>query len=46
MTSFRIERGPFKAAQIDTWAAGDPLFRNWPVVHALDGNDASTWGSH
>lgn len=39
MTSFQIERGPFSATQIAAWAAIDPLFRNWPVVYALDGTD-------
>lgn len=39
MTSFRIERGPFAAAQIEAWAQLDPRFRNWPVVYALDGED-------
>ena len=39
MTSFRIERGPFAASQVDAWALQDPLFRNWPVVYALDGDD-------
>lgn len=39
MTNFRIERGPFAATQIATWAELDPLFRNWPVVYALDGSD-------
>ena len=39
MTNFRIERGPFAATQIAAWAELDPLFRNWPVVYALDGSD-------
>ena len=39
MTSFRIERGPFAASQVDAWALQDPQFRNWPVVYALDGAD-------
>ena len=39
MTSFRIERGPFAATQIEAWAELDPRFRNWPVVYALDGAD-------
>jgi len=39
MTSFRIERGPFAATQIEAWQQLDPRFRNWPVVYALDGDD-------
>lgn len=39
MTSFRIEKGPFAATQIEAWSQLDPRFRNWPVVYALDGDD-------
>jgi len=39
MTSYRIEKGPFTATQIDAWSKLDPRFRNWPVVYALDGED-------
>lgn len=39
MTSFRIERGPFAASQVEAWAQLEPKFRNWPVVYALDGRD-------
>lgn len=38
MTSFRIEGGPFVAAQLESWSSLDPRFKNWPVVYTLDGD--------
>jgi DUF2075 family protein len=37
MTSFRVERVGFTAAELEVWADTDPRFKNWPVVYALDG---------
>lgn len=36
MTSFRIERFPFKSEQVKAWGAVDPRHRNWPVVYVMN----------
>lgn len=38
MTSFKIERFPFKSEQVDVWGAAHPRHRNWPVVYVMDNN--------
>lgn len=37
MTTFRVERLPFDAASVSTWASDDDRYDNWPVVYVLDG---------
>ena len=39
MTSFRIEPVDFAHPYLASWALLDPLYRNWPVVYTLDGQD-------
>ena len=36
MTSFRIERFPFKSERVKAWGAIDPRHRNWPVVYVMN----------
>nr|WP_209374632.1 DUF2075 domain-containing protein [Brevibacterium renqingii] len=36
MTSFRIERFPFRSEQVKAWGAVDPRHRNWPVVYVMN----------
>lgn len=36
MTGFEIEEFTLDQRSLSTWAAGDPRFRNWPVVYLLD----------
>src|SRR5699024_6650721 len=36
MTSFRIERFPFKSERVKAWGAVDPRHRNWPVVYVMN----------
>ena len=35
MTSFSIERFPFRSEQVKAWGAVDPRHRNWPVVYVM-----------
>jgi hypothetical protein len=39
MTSFKIERFPFKSDQVTAWGAVDPRHRNWPVVYVMNNDD-------
>ncbi len=36
MTSFKIERFPFKSERVKVWGAADPRHRNWPVVYVMN----------
>ena len=36
MTGFEIEESTLDQHSLNTWAAGDPRIRNWPVVYLLD----------
>jgi DUF2075 family protein len=40
MTGFEIERFRFDPSAVKEWSAADRRLSNWPVVYALDGNDA------
>ncbi|WP_166823982.1 DUF2075 domain-containing protein [Brevibacterium limosum] len=42
MTSFKIERFPFKSDQVTAWGAVDPRHRNWPVVYVMN-NDREVY---
>jgi len=37
MTPFRIERVPFRRADVEVHAGLNPQFRNWPIVYVIDG---------
>ena len=39
MSSFSIQRLPFRRQAVDTWARDDSRHTNWPVVYVIDGAD-------
>lgn len=39
MTTFGIQRLPFRRDAVDSWARDDARHTNWPVVYVIDGAD-------